>query len=118
MFPSRYLSELIVAANESKLLKKQQRDASVAEEARQYEMQQLLGQTSQDRLRDLMDKAKAQIVAEVTFAFDDYLAATRCSFSCRSPTTFAQGSRLKAPFSRPPVLLKLRQYWTSPNLRP
>lgn len=63
---SRYLSELIVAANETKLLKKQQRDAVIAEEVRQFEMQQLLGQSSPGRLRDLMDKAKAQIVAEVT----------------------------------------------------
>jgi hypothetical protein len=60
---------LIVAANESKLLKKQQRDAVVAEEVRQFEMQQLLGQSSPDRLHDLMEKAKAQIVAEVTMRF-------------------------------------------------
>jgi hypothetical protein len=47
------------------LLKKQQRDAAVADEVRQLELQQLMGQSSPDRLRTLMDKAKAQIVAEV-----------------------------------------------------
>jgi hypothetical protein len=61
----RYLSELLVAANESKMLKKQQREAAVADEVRQSELQQLMGQSSPDRLRNLMDKAKAQIVAEV-----------------------------------------------------
>jgi hypothetical protein len=59
------LSELLVAANETKLLKKQQRDAAVADEVRELELQQLMGQASPDRLRSLMDKAKAQIVAEV-----------------------------------------------------
>ena len=54
-----------MAANESKLLKKQHRDAAIADEVRQLELQQLWGQSSPDRLRVLMDKAKAQIVAEV-----------------------------------------------------
>jgi hypothetical protein len=63
------LSELLVAANETKLLKKQQRDAAVADEVRQLELQQLMGQSSPDRLRTLMDKAKAQIVAEVIRSF-------------------------------------------------
>ncbi len=58
-----------MAANESKLLKKQQRDAIVADEVRQFEVQQLMGQSSPDRLRVLMDKAKAQIVAEVMLCF-------------------------------------------------
>lgn len=65
----RYLSELLVAANESKLLKKQQRDAAVADEVRLTELQQLMRQSSPDRLRNLMDKAKAQIVAEVIMRF-------------------------------------------------
>jgi hypothetical protein len=61
----RYLSELLVAANESKMLKKQQRDAIVADEVRELELQHLMGQSSPDRLRNLMEKAKAQIIAEV-----------------------------------------------------
>jgi hypothetical protein len=65
----RYLSELLVAANESKLLKKQQRDAAVADEVRQSDLQLLMGQSSPDRLRNLMDKAKAQIEAEVIMLF-------------------------------------------------
>jgi hypothetical protein len=65
LFTCRYLNELLVAANQSKMLKKQQRDTAISDELRRLEQQQLMGQPSPDRLRDLMEKAKAQIVAEV-----------------------------------------------------
>ena len=74
-----------MAANESKLLKKQHRDAAVADEVRQLELQQLLGQSSPDRLRVLMDKAKAQIVAEVMSC--DRLVLSPCLFCCRLLTS-------------------------------
>lgn len=63
----RYLSELLVAANESKMLKQQRRDAAIADDLRHLDHQELMGQSSPERLRDLMAKAKAQIEAEVVF---------------------------------------------------
>ncbi len=85
------MSELLVAANESKLLKQQRRDAAIADDLRHLEQHDLMGQSSPERLRDLMEKAKAQIVAEVMLL----LVFTRRDISCVIPLQVSDEFRLR-----------------------